>query len=90
MDVEEVREDSESLSLEDLFGSDTEQEFSQEFSQVSLQDTDNEIQSPISKKTKLSISTNIKTNNTDIPNAENNCPLCGVYISGNQIQINKH
>ena len=90
MDVEEVKEDSEYLSLEDVFGSDTEQEFSQEFSQVSLEDTDNEIQSPISKKTKLSISTNIKTNNTDIPNAENNCPLCGVYISGNQGQINKH
>ena len=55
MDIDEISIEEEEIGLDDLFDSDLEEQsqeemFSQEFSQVSLDDN---IQSPVNKKLKL-------------------------------------
>ena len=92
MDLEETDD----FGLEVMFGSQEELEdeelvFSQEFSQVSLEDTSDITRSPAYKKVKLSTKTPDPEDKADLfAEHRNSCPFCGVYIGGKKGQLNRH
>ena len=91
MDIDEININEEDIGLDDLFDSDLEEQsqeemFSQEFSQVSLDDN---IQSPVNKKLKLLPSPIEVEKNEKIDN-KNKCPYCKVFIGGGKAKINRH
>ena len=90
--MEEVQEDD-IYNIKQIFDSYDEEieSFSQEFSQVSVEDSEF-IQSPENKKIRLS-ATKYEISKTEHYSSfpeKNKCPLCGSYISGHKRYIQKH